>query len=112
MDSATGVKRLQNDLISRDELISDLAYVPPELLIDRNYLYARIMKLHTVDAVPVKRGRWEADSDGLPVCSVCDEVAMQRLHCDTLHRAWRYDVRLVKTPYCPNCGAKMGKTDV
>jgi hypothetical protein len=61
----------------------------------------------TVDAVPVKHGRWVADSDGLPVCSVCDEVAMQRLHCDTSHRPWMYDVRLVKTPYCPNCGAKM-----
>ena len=61
-----------------------------------------------VDAAPVVHGRWVADSDGLPVCSVCDEVAMQRLHCDTLHGAWRYDVRLVKTPYCPNCGAKMG----
>jgi hypothetical protein len=60
-----------------------------------------------VETVPVKHGRWEADSDGLPVCSVCDEVAMQRLHCDSLHWAWRYDVRLVKTPYCPNCGAKM-----
>ena len=66
-----------------------------------------VQDLKSVEVVPVMHGRWVADSDGLPVCSVCDEVAMQRLHCDTLHGAWRYDVRLVKTPYCPNCGAKM-----
>ncbi len=60
-----------------------------------------------VKAVPVVHGRWVADSDGLPVCSVCDEVAMQRLHCDTLHGTWRYDIRLLKTPYCPHCGARM-----
>ena len=66
-----------------------------------------IERIPAVDAVPVVHGRWIADSDGLPVCSVCDEVAMQRLYCDTLHKTWRYDVRLVKTPYCPECGAKM-----
>ena len=66
-----------------------------------------IEELSAVDAVPVVHGRWIADSDGLPVCSICDEVAMQRLHCDTMHETWRYDVRLVKTHFCPNCGAKM-----
>lgn len=63
--------------------------------------------VYASERADVVHGRWMADSDGLPVCSVCDEVAMQRLHCDTLHGALRYDVRLVKTPYCPNCGAKM-----
>jgi len=103
MDSVTGVKRLQNDLISRYELIHDLSYVPPELLSDRKYLYARIMKLHTVDAAPVVHGRWvgieyDGYADGNPVydlweCSVCAEEHKGEL--DTLSN------------YCPNCGAKM-----
>jgi len=67
----------------------------------------RLCKVPAVDADPVVHGRWIIDSDGLPVCSVCDEIAMQKMFCDTLHKTWRYDVRLVKTPYCPNCGAKM-----
>ena len=92
-----------NDLISRYELIHDLSYVPPELLSDRKYLYARIMKLHTVDAAPVVHGRWvgieyDGYADGNPVynlweCSVCAEE--HRGEIDTLSN------------YCPNCGAKM-----
>jgi hypothetical protein len=67
-----------------------------------------ILKIQpTVETVPMVHGRWIIDSDGLPVCSVCDEIAMQKMFCDILHKTWRYDVRLVKTPYCPNCGAKM-----
>lgn len=67
--------------------------------------------VYTSERVDVVHGRWIANSDGLPVCSVCDEIAMQRLYCDTLHETWRYDVRLVKTPYCPNCGARMDGED-
>lgn len=52
-------------------------------------------------------GKWISDSDGLPVCSICGEVAMQRVYCDILHEEWRYDIRLEKTPYCPNCGTKL-----
>lgn len=69
----------------------------------------RLDKVPAVEAVPVVPGRWVADSDGLPVCSVCGEIAMQRLFCDTTHGEWRYDVRLVKTSFCPNCGAEMDK---
>jgi len=56
---------------------------------------------------PVRRGRWVNDGDGLPVCPFCDKVAMQRLHCNMLHESWQYDIRLEKTPYCPNCGADL-----
>lgn len=72
-----------------------------------NLLHKDLNAIPAVDAVPVKHGRWVADSDGLPVCSICNAVAMQRLHCNTSHRPWMYDVRLVKTPYCPYCGARM-----
>ena len=102
-----------SNLISRDELISDLAYVPPELLIDRNYLYARIMKLHTVDAVPIVHAEWVYDPDGMDwnlgawKCSKC--------HCRNdnlpgiLPKTNPY--RWAGSKYCPNCGAKMGKAD-
>lgn len=47
----------------------------------------------TVDAVPVRHGRWiDSEEDGHPtICGVCN-----------------YPVdRFYKTKYCPNCGAKM-----
>ena len=95
-----------SDLISRDYVLSEY---------DRQHNgppggARKIMEqAPAVDAAPVVHGRWVANSDGLPVCSVCDEIAMQRLFCDTTHGEWRYDVRLVKTPFCPSCGAKMDK---
>ena len=90
------------DLISRQDALT-------VLLTSQTFqdVHEALEHLPAVEAVQMVRGEWVADSDGLPVCSVCDEVAMQRLHCDTLHETWRYDVRLVKTNYCPNCGAKM-----
>lgn len=43
----------------------------------------------SVDAEPVKHGRWIEDDEGFCHCSVCKELS------DWEHR------------YCPNCGAKM-----
>lgn len=47
----------------------------------------------TVDAVPVKHGRWiyENDDPSMIPCSMCG------------YQVFRYN----NTPYCPNCGAKM-----
>lgn len=53
------------------------------------------------DVAPVRHGRWELDVlDGTPgyrpVCIVCSEC----------HR-----INYGATPYCPNCGAHMGKQE-
>ena len=105
-----------DDLISREAAIKGIGVLIREyrekgeyatadgLILSRRYV---VKTLPAVDTASVTHGRWVEDSDGLPVCSVCDEVAMQKLYCDTLHGTWRYDVRFVKTPYCPFCGARM-----
>lgn len=57
----------------------------------------------TVDAVPVKHGKWcegtECYSDDFIVCSVCGE-AFNVMDNDT----YRFD-------YCPHCGARMVEDD-
>lgn len=50
----------------------------------------------TVEAVPVRHGRWIMEKDGyryMMVCSVCSEGYLG----------------MPETNYCPNCGAKMDK---
>ena len=81
-----------NDLISRCELFNKLATVQT-----LGEAYAVIQGMKTVDAVPVRHGRW-ADDTGIEgawnYCSVCGEQSIDL-----------YD-------YCPNCGARMdGKGD-
>lgn len=76
------------DLISRCELFNKLATV--QTLVEA---YGIIQGMETVDAVPVRHGKWVDDSDGIEgawnYCSVCGEQAIDL-----------YD-------YCPNCGARM-----
>jgi hypothetical protein len=60
--------------------------------------YGIIQDMPTVDAVPLRHGKWVDDSNGIEgawnYCSVCGEQAIDL-----------YD-------YCPNCGALMdGKGD-
>jgi len=49
----------------------------------------------TVDAVPVKHGRWTDKDGGIATCSVCGD---------------RWGVWSVMK-YCPNCGARMDGKD-
>lgn len=46
-------KRTMDGLISRSVLLNDLSYCAPELWQDEEYIKAKIMKQHTVDAIPV-----------------------------------------------------------
>lgn len=54
---------------------------------------------------PQGEREWELDSDGLPVCSNCGELALQRVFVKMPHLI--QDVSMVRSNYCPNCGAKM-----
>jgi ribosomal protein L32 len=51
------------------------------------------------------RAKWELDSDKLPICSNCGEIALQRIFVKVPHLI--QDVRMVKSNFCPNCGADM-----
>ena len=68
--------------------------------------------LPTIDAEPVRHGRWiERYSPGgvrLCECSVCGTSAISQID-DT----WGYVIDYYETDFCPNCGAKMdgGESD-
>ena len=53
-----------------------------------------LKSIPAADVAPVRHGRWYWAKDGHCKCSVCEQYA-------TVKRL------VVKTNYCPNCGAKM-----
>lgn len=59
----------------------------------------RLNNLPTVDAVPVKHGRWTMAEGELAFWDVCSECGKK-----ILHRTPYYD-------FCPNCGARMDGKD-
>ena len=52
------------------------------------------------------KGKWTYDSDGLPICSACGELALQRILLR--FRSQEYYSQFVLSKYCPHCGAQMG----
>ena len=62
-----------------------------------------VNKLPPVDAVPVRRGRWETDG------MMMDDGEYLMTRCTACGEAYEYGYNM---PFCPNCGAKMdGKGD-
>lgn len=55
-----------------------------------------LRKLPSVDAVPVRNGRWDGDHR----CTACGKLCVT-LISKTGRKTY------VETPFCPNCGAKM-----
>lgn len=60
---------------------------------DRSICYNIIQKQPTVDAVPVKHGKWMSYCPETSVCSACSFILS--------------DWIVNKFRYCPNCGARM-----
>ena len=54
---------------------------------------------------PQETSEWVLDSDNLPICQKCGEIALQRIFVKMPHLI--QDVRMVRSNYCPNCGRKM-----
>lgn len=59
---------------------------------DEEWIAEAIMNAPTIEAEPVRRGRWKDIDYLFSECSVCECIV------DTLNNA---------ANYCPNCGAKM-----
>lgn len=77
----------------------------PRGLIPRCSYYERMQDIPAADVRPVVRGRWEKDSDKLDVCSKCGEIALQRVFIKLPEKI--VDLQMVRSNYCPNCGADM-----
>lgn len=79
-----------DDLISRSALIALIKKRLKNTAII-GWLCRIISEVPTIEAEPVRHGRWKVDSrTGMSFCSEC----------------WDYAVE-TDTNYCPNCGAKM-----
>ena len=70
---------------------ADVLYIPPE---EMNAKMA-VAYAPTIDAVPVKHGKWEVKGQDV-YCSVCGKESAY-----TWHGSSKF------SSYCPNCGAKM-----
>lgn len=82
-----------SDLISRCELFNRLASVQT-----LGEAYGIIQGMETVDAVPVRHGRWEWDGEAF-VCSACGS-------------GYKGQPTMMGKPmfeFCPVCGADMRK---
>jgi hypothetical protein len=83
-------------LISEDTLFKHFMDMPWYDNADREIALDAILAIVGVDAVPVRRGKWNKSyksgytpTDGKPICSICD--------------CWNGR----ESNYCPNCGADM-----
>ena len=79
------------------------AFIDPERACGWNDLLEILETAPTVDAVPVKRGRWIKESDGGTRCSVCNKRVRD------VSGGWDEPVDLSDMPYCPKCGARMNE---
>lgn len=86
-------------LIDADELMKHKGNCYDE---EGHLLYAvgtgNIMRMTTIDAVPVKHGKWNC-SDDLYESAVCSSCKWDS------GEAWEYAKKNFR--YCPNCGARM-----
>lgn len=77
------------------DAVLDVYYDTPDIDLSGEKFEAAIRKIPTADVAPVRHGRWLPTTkwwQGGSAWKQCSECGI--LHCG-------------KSPYCPNCGAKM-----
>lgn len=89
-------------LIDADEVMRDAEYISAfrHGLADMSDLAIVLSGGHTIEAEPVRHGRWKVDEFG-HFCSSCGEYALTE-----------DEYGFAQMHYCPNCGAKMDVTDI
>lgn len=103
------------DYISREEAIESVEewyelYPDSDTAKEALSLVKRdIKKLNATDRTFAPKGRWIKDSDGLDVCSECKAVALQRVFIKLPEKI--VDLQMVRSCYCPNCGADMREVE-
>ena len=85
-----------SDLISRQAAFDEIIWNSDNGLIDAKVAIEALRKLPSVEPER-KTGKWIGEERWcLPKCSVCGASCFGEHGFDA-----------IKTPYCPNCGAKM-----
>lgn len=100
-----------DDLISRSELkmcIRDLAKTiaranggVDDVTVALKEVYDMVGEAPTIDAEPVRHGRWVQEDDDMWVCSACGNAWTFIVDGPTENGAY----------YCPHCGTKMDGGD-
>lgn len=102
---------LQAQIQQDYDLFVDSTYLPDKARRDElSNVLARIVNAPTIEAEPVRRGKWlphPTDRD-YDVCSACGSGTRKRTH--GYENGLRWDTEEVYQ-YCPRCGAKMETAD-
>ena len=86
---------------------------PNEIRFSMNDIRDNLQNIPTIDAKPVRHGKWANDAVGVLRCSECNAQAPWRF----IGRGYNEVDYRWKSDYCPNCGADMrgevndGQTD-
>ena len=91
--------------------MTEKEYIEREALVERlkkeecdcEWLWT-ILDIPAADVEPVRHGHWY-NRGGRFRCSVCDNKALLKDIGGT--GGWSHEYEQQKSPYCPNCGAKM-----
>ena len=91
--------------------MAEKEYIEREALVERlkkeecdcEWLWT-ILDIPAADVEPVRHGHWY-NRGGRFRCSVCDNKALLKDIGGT--GGWSHEYEQQKSPYCPNCGAKM-----
>lgn len=71
----------------------------------------QVAKMPTIEAEPIRHGKWikMSDADGYYyACSECGEELYRKWFFDREFDLFPKKVSIDKTQYCPNCGSKNG----
>ena len=107
------------EYIEREAAINAVANNPHNIAFKTSKAIQEIKEIPTADVAEVKHGCWIEDGyyDISCVCSYCGAEAQ---HISKFNETFDYDweenlqstgyeetTEYIRTPYCPNCGAKM-----
>jgi hypothetical protein len=99
----------EKEYITREEVTEKLSHLrdkaDDQMAFALNWGLKLLDNIPAADVEPVRHGEWITDNDGLPICSECEEVALQRVFIKLPEKI--VDLQMVKSQRCPHCGAKM-----